>query len=76
MNFDPMRYAKFGIALLGAAIVTANYALPLLPEKYKVPVTIALVFLSALGVYAVPNAPALPKPVPPTTTTSPAGGTK
>lgn len=79
MNFDPMRYAKFGIALLGAAIVTLNYALPLLPDKYKVPATIALVFLTALGVYAFPNAPALPKPT--TTATGgavnvPAGGPK
>jgi hypothetical protein len=62
MNIDLKQYTKFAVALLGAAIVTANYALPLLPEKYKVPVTIALVFLTALGVYASPNAPALPKP--------------
>lgn len=59
MNFDPKRYAKFGMALLGALAVTLNYALPLLPEQYKLPATLVLVFLSALGVYAVPNATTL-----------------
>lgn len=54
------QYAKFGVALLGAACVAANYALPLLPEQYKTPVTIALVFFAALGVYAMPNAPVAP----------------
>lgn len=57
------RYAKFGMAFLGALAVTLNYALPLLPERYKMVATLALVFLAALGVYAVPNsAPAPPPP--------------
>lgn len=54
-------YAKFGMALLGAALVTLNYALPLLPEQYKMWATLVLVFLTALGVRQVPNAVSAPR---------------
>lgn len=56
-----MEYAKFGMALLGAGLVTLDYALPLLPEQYKVPATIVLVFLTALGVRQMPNAAPAPR---------------
>lgn len=57
---DLMRYAKFGTALLGAAAVTLNYAIPIMPPQYQTPATLVLVFLTALGVYAVPNTAPLP----------------
>lgn len=51
------RYAKFGVALLGAAAVTLNYAVPILPHDWQIPATLVLVFVTALGVERVPNAP-------------------
>lgn len=49
-----MTYRKFIAAVVGA--VTSALSLGVLPESYNKYVSVAIVFLTALGVYAVPNA--------------------
>jgi hypothetical protein len=61
-----MKYAKAWAAIAGAALTAAQTALDLTPEQ-RGWVTIAIAFVTAVTVYAVPNAPAaagLPKPPP------------
>lgn len=51
-----MTVNKFVAAVVGAVLSAA--ALGLLPEDSKDYITVAIVFLTAIGVYAVPNKPA------------------
>ena len=52
------QYAKFIVAALGVLAQLLNYALPLIPDKYKAVASLLLGALAALGVYQVRNAPA------------------
>lgn len=52
-----MRYAKALVAGLSAALVAAQTAIPMSTAAHGW-VTVALAALAAIGVYAVPNAPA------------------
>ena len=52
-----MRYAKALVAAASAACVAAQTAIPMSQTAHGW-VTVALAALTALGVYAVPNAPA------------------
>ncbi len=49
-------YAKFVVALVGAALTAAQATLPLTPTQHAW-VTIGLAVVSAVAVYTVPNAP-------------------
>ena len=50
-------YRKFIVAVLGA--ITTAVTLGLLSEDYNKYVAVAAVFLSSLGVYAIPNEPSI-----------------
>ena len=58
-----MRYAKFITAIITAALVAAQTAVPMSATAHGW-VTVVLSALSAIAVYAVPNvAPPVPAPV-------------
>lgn len=58
-----MRYAKFVAAIITAALVAAQTAVPM-PEAAHGWVTVALSALGAIAVYVTPNiAPPVPAPV-------------
>ena len=51
---------KFLVAL--ASTVATALSMGLIPDPYKPYVSMALVFLGAIGVYVVPNKPVVPTP--------------
>lgn len=58
-----MRYAKFGAAVVTAALVAAQTAVPMSAAAHGW-ITVALSALGAIAVYVIPNvAPAVPAPV-------------
>ena len=59
---DPA-YRKYGVVVAAALVAALNQVAPVVPEKYKALVDLALLLLTAYGVQQAKNAPlAPPKP--------------
>jgi hypothetical protein len=60
--FDPA-YRKYGVVVAAALVAALNQVAPVVPEKYKALVDLALLLLTAYGVQQVKNAEPPVRPV-------------